>query len=271
MLCQKRQRDRGREGPPIRHIIAIRGSPRAVTTCRKRRRRSDPVHQSGPHQGHPIRRILHAALLLAGLPARRDFRLLAHLQGAEGTRCSDGATPCRRPVLLLHAGRDSRRAARLRAVLHRRRDRHPERLHRFLGRGLRLVEAAAPVGRRHELPRRAAGRHRRDGVGVVARQAELHPRGRLRVGRRADGNAAWSAGELRQWRAVGQGHHCAVGHSLPRRGRPSAPSEPALSGRARRAGDADHHAAAVLEDPRALSPGPARRGVHAGHGHRAFR
>ena len=58
----------------------------------------------------------------------------------------------------------------------------------------------------------------------------------------------------------------AVGDDLLRRATPTAvaaaPSEPALRGAARRRAGDRGHAAAVLEDPRALPPGPAGRRVH---------
>ena len=258
-------------GPPIRHFIAIRGSLRAVTTCRKRRRcRTDPVGEPRPQAGDRLG-LLPAALLLARLSAGGDLRLLAHLARAEGARRADGAAPCGRSVLLLHARRDTRRAAGLCAVLHRGRDRHSFGLHRFLGRGVRVVETAAPVGRGDELPRRTGGGDAGDGVDRLARQVELHPRGRLRRGRRADGDASGAARQLHQRRALRPRHRRALGDGLPERScRAAAPSQPALSGGAGRSCHAGHHDGSVLVHPRALSPGIARGGVHFRHGVRAL-
>ncbi|AOL93576.1 hypothetical protein BG023_11623 [Porphyrobacter sp. LM 6] len=263
-LCQKHPRPRP---CPVRRYgisLSLRGSLRAVTTCRKRRRRSDLLGAAGAAARHRSG-VLHPAVLFARLSDRGDLRLLAHLEDAARTRRADGAAARGRSVLLLHAGRDLRRAYRLCAVLHRRRYRHPQRFHRFFGRRDRIVEAAALVGWRDELPRRARRGDAGDGVGGVARQAELHPRGRLRQRRGADGDAARTAGEFRQWRAVGPRHRCGMGHGLPQCRRSAAPPEPALSGRARRLAAADCHDAAVLEDPRALPSGPAGGGVHLRH------
>jgi|GEM_PF-7117789 len=254
-------------GPPLRHVLAIRGSPRAVTTCRKQRRcRSDLLDRSGAEARHRTG-VLHPAVLLARLSLRGDLRLLAHLEDAEGSRRADGPAPCRRPVLLLHARCDPRRAAGLCAVLYRGGNRHPFGLHRFLGRGPYNVEAAAPVGRGDELPRRPDRRDRGDGLGVMAGQTQFHPRGRLRQRRGADGDAAGAAGELYQRRALWPRHRCALGDGVPERScRTAAPSQPALPGRARRACDAGHHDGSVLVHPRPLSPGSAGGGVHPRHG-----
>lgn len=251
----------------------LRGSIGAVDTCCKRRgcsSRSDLLVRSRPRAGHPDR-AFHAAVLLARLPDRRDLRLLAPVEDDQGPWRLDGAAPCGRPVFLLHAGRHHRRQARLCGVLHRRRHRHPQRLHRFLRRWFRKLEAAAAVGRGDELSWRVDRRAGGDRLRFVARQARFPARERLYRGERADGHDAGKAGEFRQRGALGPGNRCRVGDDFPRRGRGAAPSQPALPGGAGRPFAAGRDAGAVLEDPGALSPRAAGGHFHAGHRDCPFR
>lgn len=250
----------------------LRGYIGAVTTCRKRR--SSQPHLlvgSGPVSGHSFAWRVRAAVLFARLPDRRPVRLLAHGKGAQYARRTDGATSRRRPVLLLHAGRDLRRQAGLCRILHRRRHRHPQRLHRFFRRRFRQLAAIASLGRRDELSRRIARRAGGDHGRLLARQAQFPAGVRLHRARRPDGNAAGPPRQLQQRGAVWPRHRRAVGDGIPRRRRSTAPPQPAVPGRARRAGAARHHAAVVLEDQCTLSPRVAGGRVHAGHGDRPVR
>lgn len=267
-LCQKPHRRRPRGlGSDLARRCLLRGSTRAVTTCCERICcRPDILGKSGPQPLSLQNRLVRIALLFARLSDRCGVRLLAPVEDDQAARRTDGAAPCRRSVLLLHARRDPRRTAGLCSILYRRRHRHPQRFHRFLGRRIHLVEAAAALGRRHELPRRRARRARGNRMDFVAQQALLPARVRLYRGQCADGLYARAARELRQWRAVGPRNRCFMGHGVPPWWKCSTPSQPALSGGDRRVCAAGHHDAVVLEDQGALSPGSDGRRVHRGNG-----
>ena len=95
-----------------------------------------------------------------------------------------------------------------------------------------------PVGRRHVLPWRAAGRRRRHpGLRPAQQGRSLHAVGSGGA-RGADRPVLRPAGQLHQWRAVGPRHRRAVGDDLSARRPAAAPSQPALPGLLRRRGGA---------------------------------
>lgn len=246
-------------GPRRLATCLLRGSFLAVTTCCKHSRfRSDLLVRPGAEALFVRDRLVPAQILFARLSYRCDLRLLAPVEDDQAARRPDGAAPCRRPVLLLYAGGDPRRQARLCDLLSA----------RIVGEPAGRAQA---VGRRHEFPRRACRRAGGDFLGRQARRSLVPAGVRLCRGQRADGLHARAAGELCQWRAVGPRDRRVVGHGVPDRRGSGAPPEPALPGNLRGPADADHHDGAVLADACALSPRAAGGRLHHRHGNRTLR